>query len=88
MPSQDAVHELQRLSAEKAVEMVSSGMIVGLGTGSTAKLAVDAIGRRPGAAAPHRRPAGHLLRAAAATVASQAEGHLIQVRACACALSQ
>ena len=46
MTSQDAVHELKRLSAEKAVEMVSSGMIVGLGTGSTAKLAVDAIGRR------------------------------------------
>jgi ribose 5-phosphate isomerase A len=42
----DAVQTLKRMAAEKAVEAVSSGMVVGLGTGSTATLAVDAIGRR------------------------------------------
>jgi len=36
--------ELKRIAAYKAVEMVESGMVVGLGTGSTAKHAVDRIG--------------------------------------------
>ncbi|KAF9665415.1 hypothetical protein SADUNF_Sadunf16G0120200 [Salix dunnii] len=35
--------ELKRIAAYKAVEMVESGMVVGLGTGSTAKHAVDRI---------------------------------------------
>ena len=38
--------ELKRVAAEKAVETVADGMVLGLGTGSTAALAVDAIGRR------------------------------------------
>jgi ribose 5-phosphate isomerase A len=38
--------ELKRLAAEQAVEAVADGMVLGLGTGSTAALAVDAIGRR------------------------------------------
>lgn len=46
MSAVDPVQELKRLAAERAVEFVRDGMIVGLGTGSTAKLAVDAIGRR------------------------------------------
>jgi ribose 5-phosphate isomerase A len=38
--------ELKRIAAEKAVEFVEDGMVLGLGTGSTAALAVEAIGRR------------------------------------------
>ena len=38
--------ELKRVAAENAVESVADGMVLGLGTGSTAALAVDAIGRR------------------------------------------
>jgi ribose 5-phosphate isomerase A len=38
--------ELKRIAAEQAVEAVVDGMVLGLGTGSTAVLAVDAIGRR------------------------------------------
>ncbi len=37
--------ELKRLAAEKAVEYVESGMVLGLGTGSTAVFMVRAIGR-------------------------------------------
>lgn len=37
---------LKRAAAEAAVQQILDGMIVGLGTGSTAKHAVDAIGRR------------------------------------------
>ncbi len=37
--------ELKRLAAEKAVEYVKSGMVLGLGTGSTAVFMVRAIGR-------------------------------------------
>lgn len=36
--------ELKKLAAYKAVEFVESGMVLGLGTGSTAKHAVDRIG--------------------------------------------
>ena len=38
--------DLKRNAAEKAVTHVASGMVLGLGTGSTAALAVEAIGRR------------------------------------------
>ena len=38
--------ELKRIAAERAVEEVKDGMVLGLGTGSTAALAVEAIGRR------------------------------------------
>jgi ribose 5-phosphate isomerase A len=37
---------LKRAAAEAAVELVEDGMIVGLGTGSTAAFAVDALARR------------------------------------------
>jgi len=37
--------ERKRLAAEKAVEFVQDGMKIGLGTGSTAAFAIDAIGR-------------------------------------------
>ena len=37
---------LKMLAAEAAVAQIQDGMILGLGTGSTAKHAVDAIGRR------------------------------------------
>lgn len=36
--------ELKKIAAYKAVEYVESGMVIGLGTGSTAKHAVDRIG--------------------------------------------
>ncbi|KAA8529083.1 hypothetical protein F0562_033429 [Nyssa sinensis] len=36
--------ELKKIAAYKAVEFVESGMVLGLGTGSTAKYAVDRIG--------------------------------------------
>lgn len=36
--------ELKKIAAYKAVEFVESGMVLGLGTGSTAKHAVDRIG--------------------------------------------
>src|SRR5688500_10494407 len=38
--------EKKRIAAEHAIALVQSGMKVGLGTGSTAKLAVDALARR------------------------------------------
>ncbi len=37
---------LKRAAAEAAVELVQEGMVVGLGTGSTAAFAVDALARR------------------------------------------
>src|SRR6476469_4516069 len=37
---------LKRLAALRAVEYVRSGMIVGLGTGSTTRYAIDALGER------------------------------------------
>jgi ribose 5-phosphate isomerase A len=37
---------LKRTAAEAAVELVQDGMVVGLGTGSTAAFAVDALARR------------------------------------------
>ena len=42
----DAQQQLKQAAAESAVALVEDGMILGLGTGSTAKLAVDALGRR------------------------------------------
>ncbi|HVN06820.1 MAG TPA: ribose-5-phosphate isomerase RpiA [Bryobacteraceae bacterium] len=38
--------QLKMAAAESAVKQVKDGMVVGLGSGSTAKLAVDAIGKR------------------------------------------
>jgi ribose 5-phosphate isomerase A len=42
----DALQQFKQAAAEVAVGLVESGMIVGLGTGSTAKLAVEALGKR------------------------------------------
>ncbi len=42
----DAVAEAKRAAALKAVALVRSGMALGLGTGSTARFAVEEIGRR------------------------------------------
>jgi ribose 5-phosphate isomerase A len=40
--------EAKRRAAERAVEMVTDGQIVGLGTGSTSRFAIEALGRRVG----------------------------------------
>jgi ribose 5-phosphate isomerase A len=40
------INELKRLAAEKAVEEIESGMIVGLGSGSTFKFALERISQR------------------------------------------
>jgi len=37
---------LKRAAAERAVELVRDGMVLGLGTGSTAAFAIEALGRR------------------------------------------
>jgi ribose 5-phosphate isomerase A len=37
---------LKQAAADEAVALIEDGMIVGLGTGSTSKLAVDALGKR------------------------------------------
>jgi ribose 5-phosphate isomerase A len=42
----DAQQQFKQAAAESAVALVEDGMILGLGTGSTAKLAVEALGRR------------------------------------------
>jgi ribose 5-phosphate isomerase A len=46
-PASDASRDaLKRAAAEAAVELVRDGMVVGLGTGSTAMFAVEALARR------------------------------------------
>jgi ribose 5-phosphate isomerase A len=40
-----SIEQLKQQAAEKAVEQVQSGMVLGLGTGSTARYAVDKIGQ-------------------------------------------
>jgi len=42
----DAQQQRKQSAADSAVALVEDGMILGLGTGSTAKLAVDALGKR------------------------------------------
>lgn len=42
----EAVQQFKQAAAEAAVALVEDGMVVGLGTGSTATLAVDALGKR------------------------------------------
>ncbi len=42
----DPLQQFKQAAAEAAVALVESGMIVGLGTGSTASLAIDALGKR------------------------------------------
>jgi ribose 5-phosphate isomerase A len=46
MQSLPALNRLKEAAAESAVTQVKDGMIVGLGSGSTAALAVNAIGKR------------------------------------------
>jgi ribose 5-phosphate isomerase A len=45
MATQD---EAKKRAAERAVEMVADGQVVGLGTGSTSRFAIEALGRRVG----------------------------------------
>lgn len=45
-PTQAQLERAKQDAAERAVAQVRSGMVVGLGTGSTARFAVEAIGRR------------------------------------------
>ncbi len=40
------INQLKKLAAEKAVEEISSGMVVGLGTGSTVQFALEKISER------------------------------------------
>ena len=40
------ISQLKKLAAEKAVEEISSGMIIGLGTGSTVQFALERISER------------------------------------------
>jgi ribose 5-phosphate isomerase A len=42
----DQLQQFKQAAAEVAVGLVENGMIVGLGTGSTAKLAVEVLGKR------------------------------------------
>ncbi|HUA19416.1 MAG TPA: ribose-5-phosphate isomerase RpiA [Bryobacteraceae bacterium] len=42
----DPLDQYKQAAAETAVQLVESGMIVGLGTGSTATFAVEALGKR------------------------------------------
>jgi ribose 5-phosphate isomerase A len=42
----DPLQQFKQAAAEAAVALVENGMLVGLGTGSTATLAVDALGKR------------------------------------------
>jgi ribose 5-phosphate isomerase A len=42
----DAQQQFKQAAAESAVALVEDGMILGLGTGSTARLAVEALGKR------------------------------------------
>lgn len=44
--SADKIQKLKQEAAESAAELIEDGMIVGLGSGTTAKLVVDAIGKR------------------------------------------
>lgn len=44
--NRDSVDKLKRLAAERAVDYVQSGMVLGLGHGSTARHVVDIIGER------------------------------------------
>ncbi len=44
--SRTEVDIFKQLAAERAVDFVNSGMVVGLGTGSTAELAIERLGQR------------------------------------------
>src|SRR6266567_1830908 len=46
MPSASTLTEFKQAAAESAIARVMDGMIVGLGTGSTAVFAVSALGKR------------------------------------------
>ncbi|PRY03963.1 ribose-5-phosphate isomerase [Pontibacter ummariensis] len=62
-PDSTVPMEAKRLAAEKAVAHVESGMVVGLGTGSTASWAIKALGEKV--------RAGLEIRAVASSVASE-----------------
>ena len=57
--------EAKRLAAEKAMDYVEEGMIVGVGTGSTVAYFIEALGRNPGrirGAVSSSEQSSHLLR--------------------------
>jgi ribose 5-phosphate isomerase A len=65
-PREDGVAALKRMAAEAAVKLVEDGMVVGLGTGSTAAFAIEAL------AARHRQGLRFLGIATSERTASQA----------------
>lgn len=42
----DLSAELKKLAAARAVDLIADGMVVGLGTGSTSKIAIDLLGQK------------------------------------------
>jgi len=44
-PNENAASDAKRLAAEKAIDYVEDGMVVGVGTGSTVAFFIDALGR-------------------------------------------
>lgn len=75
------VESQKRAAAERAVELVRPGMIVGLGTGSTARYFIDRLGRevREGLnvqAVPTSDESGRLAKAAGIPIADRVTGEL------------
>jgi len=75
-------NQWKQAAAEAASKIVESGMVVGLGSGSTAKLFVDALGRRvaqeglkivglPLQKPPRRKPARSIFRSPHSPIASR-----------------
>ena len=44
--SSTEILDFKRLAAERAVDFINPGMVVGLGSGSTAEIAIEIIGNR------------------------------------------
>jgi ribose 5-phosphate isomerase A len=61
----------KRIAAEAAVAEIAPGMLVGLGTGSTARFAIDALGRRV--------REGLAIRAVATSEASERQAHALGI---------
>ena len=61
----------KRVAAEAAVAEIAPGMLVGLGTGSTARFAIDALGRRV--------REGLAIRAVATSEASERQAHALGI---------
>ena len=75
------VESHKRAAAERAVELVRPGMIVGLGTGSTARYFIDGLGRKVGEglkvqAVSTSDESGRLAKAAGIPIADRITGEL------------